>query len=160
MTWEDKMPEIVQHIKTDTAGLYIMMSVLYLLISFGIFSTLLMMFAERQREFGMLVALGMRKQKIAGMLMVESALLTFLGCLTGLALSLPATWYLTAHPIRFSGEFAKVYEQFGFEAIFPATMKAQIFLNQTMIVMAIGLALSMYPLIRIFRLDPVAAMRR
>lgn len=160
LTWEDMMPEIVQHIKTDNAGMYIMLGVLYLIIAFGIFSTLLMMLAERQREFGMLVALGMRKVKIARVMLIESVMLTLFGCLMGLSLSLPATWYLTAYPIKFTGEMAKVYEQFGFEAIFPAVMDFNIFWNQTLVVLIIGLVLSMYPVLKILKLDPVTAMRR
>lgn len=160
LTWEEMMPEIVQHIKTDNAGMYIMVGVLYLLISFGIFSTLLMMFAERQREFGMLAALGMRKAKIARMLLVESIILTLFGCLAGLLLSLPATWYLTEHPIEFTGELAQVYEDFGFEAVFPATMDPPIFWSQTIVVLVIGLLLAMYPVLKVLKLDPVAAMRR
>lgn len=160
MTWEEMMPEVVQHIKTDTAGMYIFLAVLYLLISFGIFSTLLMMLSERQREFGMLVALGMRKGKIAVMVLLETVFLTLTGSLVGMLLSWPITWYLTEYPIRFGGEIAKIYERFGFEAVFPATLKLSIFVNQTMVVLVIGLMLALYPVWRIMRLDPVAAMRR
>lgn len=158
-TWEEKMPEIVQHIKSDTAGMYIFAGVLYLLISFGIFSTLLMMLAERQREFGMLVALGMRRAKIAWMMLGESILLTLFGCMLGMAFSLPTTWYLAEHPIRFGGDIAKIYERFGFEAVFPAAMHAPIFWNQTIVVLCIGLLLSLYPVLRILKLNPVLAMR-
>ncbi len=160
ITWEEMMPEIVQHIKSDTAGNYIFLGVLYLLISFGIFSTLLMMLAERQREFGMLVALGMQKAKIATMLLSESIMLTFFGCAAGIALSLPITWWLTEHPIRFSGELGEMYEQFGFEAVLPATMHAPIFINQSIVVLSIGLILAFYPVYRTLKLDPVEAMRR
>lgn len=160
LTWEDMMPEIVQHIKTDTMSMFIMIGVLYLIVAFGIFSTLLMMLAERQREFGMLVALGMQKFTIAWMLLLESVMLTLFGCLLGMALSLPVTWYLTEHPIRFSGELARAYEQFGFEPVFPATMDASIFIHQTIVVLVMGLVLSMYPVIKILKLNPVAAMRR
>lgn len=160
MTWEEMMPEIVQHIKTDTAGMYIFVGVLYLLISFGIFSTLLMMLSERQREFGMLVALGMQKRKIARMVILESVLLTLMGSLAGAAISWPITWFLSEYPIRFGGEIAEVYERFGFEAVFPATLHSPIFINQTLVVIAVGLVLAMYPAARILHLNPVAAMRR
>ncbi|MCB9306640.1 MAG: ABC transporter permease [Lewinellaceae bacterium] len=160
MTWEEMMPEIVQHIKTDTAGMYIFIGVLYLLISFGIFSTLLMMLSERQREFGMLVALGMRKGKIAAVVLMESVFLTLTGSLAGLLLSWPVVWYLTEYPIRIGGEFAKIYERFGFEAVFPATVYAPIFIEQTLVVLGVGLVLALYPALQILRLDPVAAMRK
>jgi ABC-type lipoprotein release transport system permease subunit len=160
LTWEEMMPEIVQHIRTDNAGMLIMLGVLYLLIAFGIFSTLLMMLAERQREFGMLVALGMKQRAIAAVLVMESVLLTLGGCLVGVLLSLPVTWYLTVHPMRFEGEFAEIYEQFGFEAVFPAVMEPGIFLRQAVFVLALGLLLSAYPVWRVLKLDPVEAMRR
>lgn len=160
MSWEEMMPEIVQHIKTDTVGMYIFIAVLYLLISFGIFSTLLMMLSERRREFGMLVALGMRKGKIALMVLLESVWLALVGSLTGLLLSWPIVWYLTRYPIRVGGDFAKIYERFGFEAIFPATLYAPIFIEQTLVVLAVGLILAFYPAAQIMRLNPVAAMRQ
>src|SRR6185436_5876473 len=58
MTWQDMLPELVQHMTTENVATYIMFGVLLLLVSFGIFGTLLMMLAERQHEFGMLVAIG------------------------------------------------------------------------------------------------------
>ncbi len=45
-TWEEIMPEIKQHIETDSNNMRYVQYVLYLLISFGIFSTLLIMMVE------------------------------------------------------------------------------------------------------------------
>lgn len=159
LTWEEMMPAIAQHIKGDTASMLIMVGVLYLLISFGIFSTLLMMLTERQREFGMLTALGMRPAKIGQLVLAETVFLTFCGCIAGLLLSWPAVWYLAEHPIRLGGEVAEIYERFGFEAIFPATVDVGIFLQQTRIVLVIGLVLAIYPVWRVLHINPVKAMR-
>lgn len=159
LTWEDMMPEISQHLEADAAGMYIMLGILYLLISFGIFSTLLMMLAERRREFGMLLALGLRPAGMARVVLAETVFLTLCGCVAGLLLSWPVVWYLEVHPIRFGGELAKTYEQFGFEAVFPAVLKAGIFIEQTGIVLGIGLVLALYPVWRVMRLKPVEAMR-
>ncbi|TNE47903.1 MAG: ABC transporter permease [Bacteroidetes bacterium] len=160
MTWQEMMPEINQHIEADSAGMYIMLGVLYLLISFGIFSTLLMMLAERQREFGMLNALGMPLGKIARVVLAETIFLTLVGCLVGVALSYPAVWYLVEHPIVFTGELAKTYEKFGFEPIFPAIMKARIFIEQGLTVLIIGFVLAIYPVWRVMHLEAVVAMRK
>lgn len=160
MGWQEMLPEIDQHIRTDTGSMYIIMGVLYLLISFGIFSTLLMMVAERQREFGMLVAVGMHKSKIAAVLVWEALFITLSGCLLGIGISIPVAYLLKIHPIRITGEMAEVYERFGFEAIFPATTQADIFYNQAIVVLCISLVLSVYPVWRAMQLDPVTAMRR
>ncbi len=159
LTWQEMMPDIHEHIKTDTASSVIILGVLYLLISFGIFATLLMMLAERQREFGMLVALGMKKLQLARVVLFESVFITLTGCLFGILVSIPLVWWLKEHPIRITGEMAEVYEKFGFEAIFPASLAPSIFWNQALAVLVIGLLLSLYPVLKVLFLKPVEAMR-
>lgn len=159
LSWEEIMPDINEHIRTDTTSSNIILGVLYLLISFGIFATILMMLAERQREFGMLVALGMKKLQLARLVLLESVFITLTGCVLGLLASLPIVWQLARHPIRIGGETAKVYERFGFEAVFPAAISPAIFGRQALVVLFIGLLLSLYPVIKVLVLKPVEAMR-
>ena len=159
MTWEEKMPDIVQHIETDTASMYIISGVLYLLISFGIFSTLLMMLAERRREFGMLVALGMKRGILARLAVIESVLVAFLGAITGILISFPVVWYLEKHPIKAWGALRETFERLGFEAIFPTVLQADIFISQTAIVLTLALILAVYPAWHILRLNTVQAIR-
>lgn len=160
LTWEEMMPEIVQQIQSKSGSILIFLGVLYLLISFGIFSTLLMMLAERQREFGMLVALGMRRALIARIVLAESVFLTLCGGLIGVLLSWPITWYLNVHPIRIQGDMAKIYEKMGFEPVFPSVLQPSIFLNQTITIVCIGLVLAIYPAVRILRLNAASAIRQ
>jgi len=159
MRWEEMMPDIEEHIRTDTASSKIILGVLYLLISFGIFATLLMMLVERRREFGMLVALGMKKIQLAQVVLTESVLLTLTGCFAGLLLSLPIVWWLREHPIRIGGETGKIYEKFGFEAVFPAAFEPGVFIEQAIVVLIVGLVLAIYPVMNVLRLKPVEAMR-
>lgn len=159
LSWQEMMPDIYEHIKTDTASSNIVLAVLYLLISFGIFATLLMMLAERQREFGMLVALGMKKWQLARMVLFESVFITLVGCLLGILVSIPLVWWLKEHPIRIGGDVAAVYEKFGFEAVFPASLAPSIFWNQALAVLSIGLLLSLYPVVKVLSLKPVEAMQ-
>ena len=58
------------------------------------------------------------------------------------------------------GETAKAYERFGFEAIFPASTDVSNFINQGIVVLLIGLILSLYPMYKVIRLNPVTAMKR
>jgi len=160
MTWEDMMPEVIQHIRTDKGSMYIIQGILYMLICFGIFGTLMMMMVERKYEMGMLVAIGMKKLKLMQLLMMESVLTIFSGCLLGIAASIPIVYYLYKYPIRFKKEMAKVYEEFGFEAIFPASMDKSIFISQGLIVLSLGLLLSLYPITKVARLDAVKAMKK
>jgi ABC-type lipoprotein release transport system permease subunit len=160
MTWEEMMPEVVQHIKTDKGSMVIIQGVLYMLIGFGIIGTLLMMMVERKYEMGMLVAIGMKKVKLMQLLMIESILTVFSGCILGILASIPIVLYLYRYPIRFKGEVADVYEEFGFEAIFPTSTDPKIFLTQGMIVLILALVLSLYPIVKIARLNPITAMKK
>jgi ABC-type lipoprotein release transport system permease subunit len=160
MTWEEMMPDIKQHIQSDSNNMKYVLGILYMLICFGIFGTLLMMMVERKFEMGMLVAIGMNKFKLILLMLYESVLTVLAGCILGIAMSVPLVFYLHNHPIRMGGDTAKAYERFGFEAIFPTSVKASIFINQGLIVLVIGLILSLYPIYKIIRLDPVNVMRR
>jgi ABC-type lipoprotein release transport system permease subunit len=160
MSWGELLPDIRQHIATDSNNMKVVQAVLYLLICFGIFSTLLMMMLERKFEMGMLVAIGMKKSKLILLFVVESVLTVFIGCISGIIASFPLIFYLNRHPIRFGGATAKDYERFGFEAIFPTSTQSSIFIDQAIIVLIIGLALSLYPVMKIWRLEAVTAMKK
>ena len=160
MTWQEMMPDIEQHIKTDSANMQIVQLILYLLISFGIFSTLLVMMEERKYEMGMLVAIGMRKERLAIVLLLESVLTVLAGCIIGILIAIPLVTYFNLHPIRITGETAKAYQRFGFEPIFPASLHPRHFIEQAVIVLCIGLLLSLYPVYKTLTLNTLQAMRK
>lgn len=160
MTWEDMMPQVIQHIQTDEGSMRIIQWILYMLVCFGIFGTLLMMMVERRYELGMLIAIGMKKSKLMQLLMMESLLSVATGCVLGISASVPIVYYLNKYPLRFKGELAKVYEEFGFEAIFPTSTDTSLFITQGLIVLLLGLILSCYPILKVARMDAVTAMKR
>jgi putative ABC transport system permease protein len=160
LTWKELMPGIENHIRADAAGFNISIGILYLIIAFGIFGTLLMMIAERKYEFGMLIAIGMKKFRLGTMLLIETILISVCGTAIGMIISAPIVLYLKSYPIRFSGQMARAYEQFGFEPIFPASFNPSIFVAQGIIVLIIALIIGAYPLWHIKRLNPVTAMRK
>lgn len=160
MSWREMMPDIKQHIESDTANMQFVQGFLYLLISFGIFGTQVMLIAERKFELGMLVAIGVKKIQLSILLLTESVITILIGCLTGIIASIPLIHYLHVSPIRIKGPMAKAYERFGFEAIFPASEHAEHFITQGLIVVCLGIILSGYLIYKIIRLNPVEAMRK
>ena len=160
MPWQEMMPEIANHIKADGFSFYIFSGILYLIIGFGLFGTILMMTVERMYEFGMLIAIGMKKSKLKIILLGETFLITLLGVVLGMMLSMPSVIYLQERPIRFSGEIAQAYEQFGFEALFPAEFDLNIFFTQSLIVLFMALLIGLYPLWFVSGLNPINAMKK
>jgi putative ABC transport system permease protein len=120
----------------------------------------LMMTMERTREFGVLVAIGMKRRILAGIVLLESILLALLGAMTGIALGIPLLVYLAAHPILLHGEAARGIASYGFEPILPFSLEPSIFVWQTVSILLIAIAAAAIPLHRIRRLDPVTAIQR
>jgi ABC-type lipoprotein release transport system permease subunit len=156
MTWEEMMPQLSNHIKADSMSMYIFSGVLYMIVGFGIFGTVLMMTAERRFELGMLIAIGMKRGLLAKMLLIETAYISLLGVALGSLISLPAVLWLQSHPIRFTGQMAEVYQRFGFEAVLPATLNASIFLWQAIIVLILALVAGLYPALYVRKINPAS----
>jgi len=159
MSWGHMMPDIRQHIETDSENMKYIQGILYLLIGFGIFGTQLMLMIERKYELGMLLAIGMQKGKIIFLILSETIFTILGGCIAGIMCSIPLLTYFNHHPIRIGGETGKAYERFGFEAVFPTSVNAEIFITQGLTVLMIGMLISLYPVYKILRLQPVRAMK-
>ncbi|HWB63942.1 MAG TPA: FtsX-like permease family protein [Chitinophagales bacterium] len=160
INWQQMQPEIDQMVKTKEGSEIIIVLLLYALVSFGIFATLLMMMAEREYELGMLFAIGMKKAQLARMVALESVFVSAIGCVAGLVVSIPLVFYLHVHPITFGGQMKKMYENFGFEAVIPASITPSIFYEQVIIIGLVSLALSAYPMYKIFSMNALKAMRK
>ena len=136
-TWQELNALLVNQMEADNRSGMIMIAVLYMVIAFGVFGTVLMMMAERKREFGMLVSIGMQKRKLAKIVSLEMLLIGFLGVAAGVAASLPIVFYGNFHPLRFTGEFARMYEDYGFEPVMPTMLPDTFYLWQIVIVLII-----------------------
>ena len=79
MSWQEMMPEIETIIQADSAGGLIMIFILYMIITFGIFGTVLMMTEERKYEFGVLISIGMSRIRLFGIILVENIILSMAG---------------------------------------------------------------------------------
>jgi ABC-type lipoprotein release transport system permease subunit len=160
LTWQSLMPELVQAIQADRGSGYILFLILYMVVSFGIFGTVLMMTAERKFEFGVMLAIGTARLRIAGMLIYEMIFITILGALLGMLSSLPIILYFNKYPLEFTGATAKAVEEYGMEPFFRFSSDPSILLNQGMIILVITLIISLYPLWHTHKLKPVEAMRQ
>lgn len=158
MSWKEMMPEIDQFIEADSTGHYIIIAILYFIISFGLFGTLLMMVFERKHELGILIAIGMKKRLLALVLLLESIMISFLGCIIGIIGGVLIVKWFTIHPIHFTGELKEVYEEYGIESIIYFSGHEKIFIVQTLIVLILSTLLALYPGYKVMKLKPVEAI--
>lgn len=159
MTWEQLMPDMHQMIQADDNGGIIFLFILYLIIGFGILGTILMMTAERRKELGIMLSVGMSRLKLGGLLLTEGIMIAMIGTLAGLAVSLPILGYFFLHPIPITGSMANIYIEFGIEPLLPFSLAPSIFYNQALTVLVLAILFSFYPVWYTHRLDPGKALR-
>lgn len=160
MTWREMMPQLEQIIQADSAGGLIMVFILYMIITFGIFGTVLMMTQERKYEFGVVVSIGMKKLKLMITMVYETIFLTSIGVLAGVLCSRPIVVYYHNNPFRFPEEQVKMMENQGFEAIIPFMSSYDIPITHGLIIFFISLIICIYPILTIYKLNPIKAMKR
>jgi ABC-type antimicrobial peptide transport system permease subunit len=67
--------------------------------------------------------------------------------------------YFFFNPVRFTGEAAAAFENFGYEPIMPFSIDPVIFYNQGIVVLIISLFLGLYPMLFIKNLSIIKALR-
>ncbi len=159
MTWKEMTPELVQSIEVDNAGGIIMLAILYIVIGFGIFGTIMMMTAERSKEFGILVAVGMKKTKLIFVTTLETVFISLIGVIAGIIVSYPLLLYFYYNPIKLTGDLAETMLAFGLEPIMPFSIAPGIFIAQFWTVLLIALLSAWYPFRFVQKLKAVEAIR-
>jgi ABC-type lipoprotein release transport system permease subunit len=159
MPWDVMNPEIVQAIESDNLGGKVMFGILYLIIGFGVFGTVMMMTLERRKEFAVMIAVGMRKTVLLKMLSWETAMIGLVSSLVGLAVIFPVLYYLHFHPIPLTGDIAESLKGLGVEPILPFSIRPEIFINQFITVAVIVFIAALYPLLTVLKLNMIKALR-
>jgi ABC-type lipoprotein release transport system permease subunit len=159
MEWREMNEVMVSQMDADDKGGQIMLGILYLVIAFGVFGTVLMLTAEREREFGVLVAIGMQKKKLASIMTMEMLLIGLLGILAGGLVASILILYGVEHPIIFKGEMAKIFEEYGMEPKLAFRNIDTYYIWQMVIVAFMVLLAIVYPTRKIFGMKVVNALR-
>jgi len=158
-SWEDLMPELLNLIEGKEASSAIIKSLLFMIIGFGVWATIMMMMNERKRELGVMIAIGFQKGKLLIMMLIESSLIGVLGVLAGLVISYPIMLYFFKNPIIVTGEMAETYKSMGFEPKIAFSVDPEIFYNPAITVFLIFLLVSLYQIYFIARLKVVDSLK-
>ena len=159
MTWEEMQPELVQLIQSDRGSGIIMLGILYIVIAFGMFSVVMMMVKERKREFGVIHAVGMKKQKLISYCISRNYFYWFNRVLCRVTYQLPVLHLFFYNPIPLSEKMAEAYELYGMDPYMFFSMKSSLFYNQMILVFIISVFISIFPITNIHRLKITKAMR-
>lgn len=159
LTWEQMLSDFLRMMEIDRAGSKMVIYILYIVIAFGLFGTILTMMLERIREFAMLIAIGMKKAQLALVCLMESIFLSFIGVFIGIFITFPIVYYFNVNPIRLTGEMAEVIEQYGFEPVMPTSIASDIFISQAVAIFIIAFLIGLYPVYKVFRLKVIQEVK-
>ncbi|PKL41801.1 MAG: hypothetical protein CVV41_16670 [Candidatus Riflebacteria bacterium HGW-Riflebacteria-1] len=159
-SWEVTSKQIADAIKIDSAQFKFMIFLLYVLVTIGTVNLLLMSILERTREFGLLRAIGLDRQRIGRLIFFEAALLGLIGSLAGLLLTIVLSLYSWHYGLDFSSMFGEAEV---------AGMLVSMKINSTwewgwMFGLAAGMVVvvilaAIYPVKKALRAAPAEAMR-
>lgn len=160
MDWEQMLPEVKETIQVDNVGGILMIAILYMIISFGILGTVLMMTEERIFELGVMLAIGTKKGKLILMLVLESIFLSLTGVIAGAIAIAPIVYYFHVNPLVVPGPKGDALKEFGFEPVIPFSTDWTIFTTHATIIFVVALIAALYPIFKIIKLQPVEAMKK
>ncbi|MGM0594493.1 MAG: ABC transporter permease, partial [Pseudomonadota bacterium] len=161
LDWQTMMPQLVQFIVIDDAGNYIFLSLILIMVVFGILNTVLMSVLERTREFGLLRALGLGRRHLLLLVFCESLLLSLLAVLSGWFVGGGIHLWFSHQGIDFSAIMSGGTQMMGtfMDPIVYTELSATRVVQLTLIVFGATLASGIYPALKAARVAPVAALR-
>jgi len=162
LSWKKTLPDLDQTITADSAGGLIMVYILYIVVCFGMFGTVIMMTEERRYEFGVLISLGMSRLKLSSVVLFEILILSLLGVLLAIIFTRPILIYFNNNPIdmsKLADGMSDALAKFGFDPIFPFSISWDIPLTHGLFIFIVSILMSLYPIIKIYKLNSVKSMK-
>ena len=156
--WEQLNPTLKQQIESDSQSGQLFLAVLYIIIFFGIFGTVQMMISERTREFGVMVAIGMKRGKLAMIVALEMLFIGLMGTVAGLGLSVPVILYGYYYPFKITGDMAQMYIDYGFDPVMPMAWFKSYFFRQAAVVFVMVLVAIYQPVRSILKLNVIKSI--
>lgn len=155
--WQEILPEIDQMIVVFRRSYWILYLLVYLLAAAGVLNTQRMSALERRREFGVMMAIGMRPRRMFRTLLVETGVLALLGAAIGAAAGAGLSWY---HAVRgfdlrlLAEEAAFSYMGVAFSERLHFVLVPAHVIEPVIVMVAVALLSGLWPAIQAARIDP------
>ena len=152
---------INNELEANRIQMFPILAIFAIFAAMAVTSTLVVSVLERQREFGMVAAIGLAPKRIAEMVTLESILITFLGWLIGLALGyglvwIFATWNILG-PLFISA--SEAFASFGLSDEIYTRIRPIYALYATATIVFAAIFAILIPARRVAKLNPAEAMR-
>lgn len=157
-SWHAIQPELGMIIEMLNQMMYILMAIILFALAFTIINTMLMAVMERYHEFGVLMAVGMKKSRVFIMVMAEALFLSLTGAIIGMIISYFTILYTSSKGIDISA-VAEGLEAVGYSAVIYPSLSISFYIGITFLVILTSIISAIYPAVKALKLNPAEAVR-
>ncbi|MDH5369668.1 MAG: FtsX-like permease family protein [Gammaproteobacteria bacterium] len=159
--WKELTPAISDMLEMSKAMVLVIGLIIISMASLGMLNTMLMAVHERTHEFGILLAIGMKRRWLLLMVLFESFFLSIVSAIAGSILGIIINEYFEDPGIDFSRSLPDGYDWAGmvFEPIMKGYLLPVDVLYACLMMMVVTMLASLIPSWRTVRLKPAEVMR-
>ena len=156
--WSELAPELKVFYEIIITQTNVFVGIILFALLFGITNTMLMSVLERVREFGVLMAVGMKRSRVFFMIILETISLSFIGGIVGIFLALAIIEYLGNVGINLSA-FTEGLAMYSMGAILYPSLPMSFYPPIALMIFITAIFGALYPAIKAIKLKPATAIR-
>ncbi len=159
--WPVTQPDLYSALKLDDGGDWAFHMILFAIVALAILNAVFMSVLHRQREMGLLRALGLSGRETGLVVLLEGILLTIASGIVGVLLGLAVVWFFLRDGLDLSGMWPEEFNLGGvaFDPVLYPVIEARHVVQSAIMTVAIGLSASAYPAWQAGRLDPAESVK-
>lgn len=159
--WPVTHPDLYSALKLDDGGDWAFHMILFAIVALAILNAVFMSVLHRQREMGLLRALGLSGRETGLVVFTEGVLLTMASGIVGVALGLAVVWIFFRDGLDLSGLWPQDFNLGGvaFDPVLHPVIEVKHVVQSVIMTAAIGLFASAYPAWQAGRLDPAESVK-
>lgn len=161
LTWHQTSPELDAAVRVDNFGNYIFNAMLLSIVALAVLEALLVSVLHRQREFGVLQALGLSGWETSIVVLGEGLLLAAASGIAGLSLGFGVTWILSRTGIDLTkvvGDQLSISGAIISPIVYPDAQLSRAWQGAA-VVAVLGVLASLYPMWQAARIDVADAVK-
>jgi ABC-type lipoprotein release transport system permease subunit len=155
--WQEILPGVDQMIVIFRRSYWVLYVLVYILAAAGVLNTQRMSALERRREFGVMMAIGMRPRRMLRTLLVETAVLGIVGAGVGCALGTALSWYHSVYGFDMgllADQATFSYMGVAFSQRLYFVLHPAIVVQPVVIMVVVAVFSGLWPAYRAARIDP------
>ncbi len=158
-SWRDYAKDFIELVAFRKRIINILTTMILLIAGFGIMNTMLMAMMERKREIGNLMAMGVRRNEIVRLFLIEGMMIGVLGSTVAIILSCIVVYYFQLQGIPLGGAIQNALGSTPIAGKFYAYLDPVQALFYYILGIVIAVVSTVYPAWKSAKLQPVEAIR-